>query len=168
MLTLTSPSFGHGDLIPRNHTADGLNRSPPLTWTEVPAGTRSLALVVEDPDAPDPAAPQRIFTHWIIYNLPPTPGHLALAASRERLPAGAQAGRNDFGQTGYGGPAPPIGRHRYFFRLFALDTVLPADLGPVDRATLMRTIGSHILEEAELMGVYERERITPQPRSANV
>jgi Raf kinase inhibitor-like YbhB/YbcL family protein len=162
MLTLTSPSFGHGDLIPRNHTSDGLNRSPPLTWSGVPAGTKSLVLVLEDPDAPDPAAPQRVFAHWLLYNLPPEAGRVVLAAGQDGLPRGARLGRNDFGQVGYGGPAPPIGRHRYFFRLFALDTVLPASLGEPDRATLMRTIQGHILEETELMGLYERERAEPQ------
>jgi Raf kinase inhibitor-like YbhB/YbcL family protein len=161
MMTLTSPSFAHGDLIPRAHTSDGPNRSPPLSWSNPPEGTKSLALVVEDPDAPDPASPQRIFTHWIVYNLAPRAGALALNAGKEGLPSGAQPGHNDFGQNGYGGPAPPIGRHRYFFRLFALDTVLPAGATP-DRATLMRLISPHIIEEAELMGVYERDR--PPPR----
>ena len=164
MLTLTSPSFGPGQLIPRNHTADGLNRSPPLTWSNPPAGTRSLALVVEDPDAPDPAAPQRTFCHWIVYNLSPGAGQLALNASKEPLAPGVRAGRNDFGETGYGGPAPPIGRHRYFFRLFALDAVLPDALGACDRATLMRALAGHVLEESQLMGLYERERAEPQPR----
>jgi Raf kinase inhibitor-like YbhB/YbcL family protein len=162
MLTLTSPSFGHGDLIPKNHTSDGLNRSPPLTWSEIPPGTKSLALVMEDPDAPDPAAPQRVFAHWLLYNLPPGTDRVVLAAGQDGLPRGARLGRNDFGQEGYGGPAPPIGRHRYFFRLFALDTRLPDALGAPDRATLMRAIQGHILEEAELMGVYERERAEPQ------
>jgi Raf kinase inhibitor-like YbhB/YbcL family protein len=158
MLTLTSPSFGHGDLIPRSHTSDGVNRSPPLTWDGVPAGARSLALVVEDPDAPDPAAPQRIFAHWLVFNLPPQSDGLVLAASQARLPRGAHVGRNDFGVLDYCGPAPPIGRHRYFFRLFALDTVLPASIVEPDRATLMRALQGHIIEEAELMGVYERDR----------
>jgi Raf kinase inhibitor-like YbhB/YbcL family protein len=153
MLTLTSPTIGHGDLIPRNHTSDGQNRSPTLAWSGVPAGARSLALVVEDPDAPDPAAPQRIFAHWLVYNLPATSAGLGPG-----LPAGARLGRNDFGHLGYEGPAPPIGRHRYFFRLFALDIILPPTLGEPDRAALMGAIQGHILEEAELMGVYERER----------
>jgi len=95
MLTLTSPSFGHGDLIPRSHTSDGANRSPPLTWEGVPAGARSLALVVEDPDAPDPAAPHRIFAHWLVFNLPPQVDGLAMAAGRTGLPRGARLGRNE-------------------------------------------------------------------------
>jgi Raf kinase inhibitor-like YbhB/YbcL family protein len=160
-MTLTSPAFGHGDLMPRTYTADGPNRSPALVWSDPPDGTRSLALVVEDPDAPDPASPQRIFTHWIVYNLAPRGGGLPLNAGKEGLPSGALAGRNDFGQTGYGGPAPPVGRHRYFFRLFALDTALPPGAG-VDRASFMRAIAKHIIEEAELMGVYERERTAPR------
>jgi Raf kinase inhibitor-like YbhB/YbcL family protein len=165
MLTLTSPSFGHGDLIPRSHTSDGVNRSPPLTWEGVPAGARSLALVVEDPDAPDPASPQRIFAHWLIFNLPPHADGLALSVGRAALPRGTRLGRNDFGLLEYCGPEPPIGRHRYFFRLFALDAVLPVALGEPDRATLMRALQGHIIEEAELMGVYERERA---PRHAPV
>jgi Raf kinase inhibitor-like YbhB/YbcL family protein len=164
MMTLSSPSFGHGDLIPRNHTADGINRSPPLAWSNLPAATRSLALLVEDPDAPDPAAPMRIFAHWVLYNIPPTSDNLEMAAGKDQLPPGTKVGRNDFGQQGYGGPAPPIGRHRYFFRLFALDTVLPTTTGTLDRAGLMRAIQGHVLEEAELMGMYERERAAPERR----
>lgn len=167
MMTLSSPSFGHGDLIPRNHTADGLDRSPPMAWSNLPRSTRSLALVVEDPDAPDPAAPQRIFTHWILYNLPPDSGHLDVAIGRGQLPPGTQVGSNDFGHQAYGGPAPPIGRHRYFFRLFALDTELPATLGAVDRAALMRAMQGHVLEEAELMATYERERVRAEPHPAH-
>jgi Raf kinase inhibitor-like YbhB/YbcL family protein len=169
MMTLTSPSFGHGDLIPKIHAADGPNRSPPLTWADPPQGTKSLALLVEDPDAPDPAAPQRIFAHWVVYNLPPSAGYLALGANRDGLPTGARPGRNDFGKIGYGGPAPPVGRHRYFFRLFALDTVLSeSELGQPDRGALLKAMTGHILEEAELMGTYERGRAEPQPRPARV
>jgi Raf kinase inhibitor-like YbhB/YbcL family protein len=163
MLTLTSPSFGHGDLIPRGHTSDGQNRPPALVWSGLPAGTRSLVLVVEDPDAPDPAAPQRIFAHWLVYNLPPSIDRLGPS-----LPPGARLGRNDFGHLGYEGPAPPIGRHRYFFRLFALDSTLPAELGECDRRTLMRAIQGHVLEEAELMGVYERERRATRPSALHL
>jgi len=165
MMTLSSPSFGHGYMIPRNHTADGLNRAPPLAWSDVPARAKSLALIVEDPDAPDPAAPQRIFTHWIIYNLQSSAGGLPLGAAQADLPAGARMGRNDFGQTAYSGPAPPIGRHRYFFRLFALDTVLPTNLGPADRAKLTKAMQGHIIEEAELMAMYERgpQELHPAP-----
>jgi hypothetical protein len=160
MMTLTSPGFGHGDLIPRRYTSDGVNRSPPLAWTGLPPGTRSLVLVVEDPDAPDPASPQRIFTHWLIYNLPPQTDQLGSAEGHQALPRGARLGRNDFGVLDYCGPAPPIGRHRYFFRLFALDRVLPPTVGEPDRAALMRAIQPHIIEETELMGVYERERVS--------
>jgi Raf kinase inhibitor-like YbhB/YbcL family protein len=125
MMRISSPSFGHGDIIPRAHTADGANRSPPLSWSGIPNKAKSLALVVEDPDAPDPAAPQRIFAHWILYNLSPMSDGLALGVGAERCLRRPRAGRNDFSQLGYGGPAPPAGRHRYFFRLFALDVVLP-------------------------------------------
>ena len=164
MMTVSSPSFGHGDLIPKNHTADGPNRSPPLSWSGAPAGTKSFALVVEDPDAPDPAAPQRIFCHWVLYNLPPGTAQLGPGASTDGLPPGTRVGRNDFGRAAYGGPAPPIGRHRYFFRLFALDIELPATLGASDRNTLMQAIHGHVLAEGELMGVYERERAEVRPQ----
>jgi hypothetical protein len=162
MFTITSPSFGHGDRIPRTHTAEGANLSPPLAFAGVPPGSKSLALIVEDPDAPDPAAPQRIFVHWIVYQLQPSTPGLPLGADREGLPAGARPGRNDFGNTRYAGPAPPIGRHRYVFRLFALDASLP-DLGTPDRARLMSAMRGHVLAEAELMGTYEREHFESRP-----
>jgi Raf kinase inhibitor-like YbhB/YbcL family protein len=154
MMTISSPSFEHGDIIPRMHAVEGLDRSPPLSWSGVPAGAQSLALIVEDPDAPDPSAPRGIFAHWIVYNLQPSSDGLALGVARGGLPSRASTGRNDFGKLGYTGPAPPVGRHRYFFRLFALDSVLPD--GELDRAALMRAMHGHILEETELMGTYER------------
>jgi Raf kinase inhibitor-like YbhB/YbcL family protein len=159
MMRISSPSFGQGDIIPRTHTVDGANRSPPLSWSGIPNKAKTLALVVEDPDAPDPAAPQRIFAHWILYNLSPMSDGLALGVGRGALPPPARAGRNDFGQVGYGGPAPPAGRHRYFFRLFALDVVLPEG-DAFDRAALMRAIQGHVVEEAELMGTYERVQVS--------
>lgn len=162
MLTIHSPSFRHGDRIPRNHTADGANLAPPLSFDGVPPGTKSLALVVEDPDAPDPAAPQKIFAHWIVYNLQPSTRGLPLGADRDGLPPGARAGRNDFGGTSYRGPEPPVGRHRYTFRLFALDATLP-DLGRPNREELMAAMRGHIIEDAELMGVYEREHSESHP-----
>ena len=152
-LTITSPDFpDHGEL-PSRHSLDGGNHSPRLTWTEVPAGTRSLALIVEDPDVPDPRAPKRIFTHWIVYDLPPdTPG-LPEAVRDGALPPGANEGRNDAGTRHYSGPQPPIGRHRYFFKLYALDTRLP-DLGEPTRAELAAAMRGHVLAEAQLVGTY--------------
>jgi Raf kinase inhibitor-like YbhB/YbcL family protein len=154
MFTISSPSFQHGDVIPRPHSARGGSVSPPLSFADAPRGTRSLALLVEDPDAPDPAAPQRIFTHWVVVNLPPDAPGLPAGAGAQATPGGGRTGRNDGGNTGYVGPAPPVGRHRYFFRLFALDAPLEAPDGP-DRSALMAAMRGHIIEEAELMGTYE-------------
>ncbi len=161
-MNLSSPSFRHGDWIPKNHTADGADLSPPLAWDGVPPHAKSLVLLVEDPDAPDPASPQRIFVHWVVYNLDPSTKGLAMGADRDGLPAGARQGVNDFGKRAYGGPKPPVGKHRYFFRLFALDTRL-SDGDTMDRSALLAAIDGHIMAEAELMGTYERERFASQP-----
>src|SRR5262249_31500665 len=127
-LTLTSPSFKPNGEMPKLFTADGKDVSPPLAWSGLPAGTRSLALLLDDPDAPDPAAPKMVWVHWVVYDIPPSATSLPQSADAETLPAGAHQGRNDWKQVGWRGPAPPIGRHRYVFTLYALDTVLP-DLG---------------------------------------
>lgn len=154
--TLTSSAFPPDGPIPRRYTCDGEDLSPPLAWSGVPAGCRSLALLVDDPDAPDPAAPKRIWVHWIRYNLPPTTTGLAEGAGN-RAPDGAEReALTDARSLGYHGPCPPIGRHRYFFRLFALDRVLP-DLGPTaGRAALEQAMAGHLLETAVLMGTYQR------------
>lgn len=153
--SLTSPAFEAGGQIPRRCTCEGDDRSPALAWTAPPPGTKSLVLIVEDPDAPDPAAPQRIFVHWVLYNLPPAAGSLPEAVSADALPAGTRQGRSDFGRTGYRGPCPPIGRHRYFFRLSALDIELP-DLGAATKAQLTAAMQGHVLATAELMGTYQK------------
>ena len=154
-LSLQSPAFPHEAAIPKVHTCEGQDISPALSWVGVPAGTRSLALIVEDPDAPDPAAPKMTWVHWVLYNLPAgTPG-LAEAVATADLPAGAREGLNDWKRTGYGGPCPPIGRHRYFHKLYALDTVLP-DLGTPTRAKLQQAMAGHVLAEAVLMGTYQK------------
>ncbi len=153
--TLTSPVFAAGGRMPRVHTCEGDDRSPALAWSAPPAGTKSLVLIVEDPDAPDPAAPKRIFVHWVLYNLPPAAGALPEGVAPDALPAGTRQGRSDFGRTGYGGPCPPIGRHRYFFRLSALDTEL-ADLGAATNAQLTSAMQGHVLATAELMGTYQK------------
>ena len=127
-----------------------------LAWSGVPEGTKSLALIVDDPDAPDPAAPKRTWVHWVLYNLPPEAGGLDAAASPDLLPLGARQGRNDWGRTGYGGPCPPIGRHRYFHKLYALDTVLP-DLGEPTKAALEKAMQGHVLGKSELVGTYEKD-----------
>lgn len=155
-LTLTSPSFADKAEIPRVHTCQGRDVSPALAWSGAPAGTRSLALIVDDPDAPDPAAPQGTWVHWVVYNLAPDAGGLPEGAGAAPLPRGARAGVNDWGRAGWGGPCPPIGRHRYVFKLFALSTVLP-DLG--DRATklaLEQAMDPHVLESAHLTGTYQK------------
>jgi Raf kinase inhibitor-like YbhB/YbcL family protein len=154
MLHLSSSAFNPNASIPAQYTCDGDELSPPLVWQGVPAGTASLALLVDDPDAPDPAAPKRIWVHWILYNLGPGQQQVAEGAGNAPPAGGARTGRNDGGTTGWQGPCPPIGRHRYFFRLFALDTVLP-DLGTdVHRADFERAMDGHVLATAVLMGTY--------------
>jgi Raf kinase inhibitor-like YbhB/YbcL family protein len=155
VLTLTSPAFAAGGAIPARYTCEGTDVSPPLAWSGAPEGTRSFALVVDDPDAPDPAAPKRVWVHWVLYGLPPSMRALAEGASPGALPAGAREGRHDGGGSGYSGPCPPIGRHRYFHKLYALDTVLP-DLGSkATKADLERAMHGHVLASAELVGTYE-------------
>jgi len=148
---IQSPAFEEGGSIPARYTCDGDDVSPPLQWAGVPEGTRSLALIVDDPDAPDPAAPRMVWVHWVLYNLPPDSQGLPEAV--EALPAGTLEGINDWKRTGYGGPCPPVGRHRYFFKLYALDTVLP-DLGEPNKAELLEAMQGHVLGEAVLMGTY--------------
>lgn len=155
-LLLTSTAFANGQPIPKRYTCQGQDVSVPLAWTGVPPGTKSLALIVEDPDAPDPAAPRRIWVHWVVYNIPPETTGLETAVAPAALPRGALQGRNDWGRTGYGGPCPPIGRHRYFHKLFALDTVLP-DLGEPGKNELEEAMRGHVIGMAELVGTYQKE-----------
>ena len=154
-LAITSQAFGAGGDIPARYTCDGEDCSPPLSWTGLPAGTASLALIIEDPDAPDPAAPRTIWVHWVVYNIPPTTRAFGENAARRGLPPGALTGRNDWGRTGYGGPCPPTGRHRYVHRLLALDALLPDLKGPT-KAALEKAIDGHVLAQAELVGHYAR------------
>jgi Raf kinase inhibitor-like YbhB/YbcL family protein len=154
---IRSSAFGPQGSIPRKYTCDGDNVAPPLEWSGPPDGTQSFALIVDDPDAPDPAAPKRVFVHWVVYDLPRTAGGLPEGATRNTLPAGAREGRNDWDQTGYGGPCPPKGRHRYFFRLYAVDTLL-GDLRAPSKADLEGALAGRVLGTAELVGTYERTR----------
>jgi Raf kinase inhibitor-like YbhB/YbcL family protein len=156
-LKLVSPAFKHGAEIPPIHTCDGRDRSPALGWSGVPKETLSLALIVDDPDAPDPAAPKLVWVHWILYNLPVMARGLPEAVSPVKLPTGTLEGLNDWKRTGYGGPCPPTGRHRYFFKLYALDTFLP-DLRRPTKAKLESAMEAHILAEATLIGTYQRHR----------
>ncbi|MBI2286963.1 MAG: YbhB/YbcL family Raf kinase inhibitor-like protein [Nitrosomonadales bacterium] len=179
-LAITSPSFPHNGAIPARHTCDGLNVSPPLAWAGVPAGTKSLALIVDDPDAPDPAAPKMTWVHWVLYNIPTAAhgltegvavkdspaGTLQVKPSGSELgitpvavkdsPAGTLQGVNDWQRTGYGGPCPPVGRHRYFFKLYALDILLP-DLKHPTKAVLEKAMQGHVLAHSELIGLYQRQ-----------
>lgn len=153
--TLSSAAFAHQGAIPSKYTCEGADLSPPLSWSGMPPGTKSLALIVDDPDAPDPAAPKMTWVHWVIYNLPPAAQGLPEGASA--LPTGTLQGMNDWQRTGYGGPCPPIGRHRYFHKLYALDTVLP-DLARPTKAMLEKAMKGHILGQAELVGTYQKRR----------
>jgi Raf kinase inhibitor-like YbhB/YbcL family protein len=154
-LQIRSPRFEDGGEIPVDHTCEGRDVSPPLGWSGVPDGARSLVLVVDDPDAPDPRKPRMTWVHWVLYDLPADSTGLAEAVAPADLPEGARQGRNDWKRTGWGGPCPPIGRHRYFFKLFALDAVLP-DLGQPDAKTLERALRDHVLAKAELVGTYQK------------
>jgi Raf kinase inhibitor-like YbhB/YbcL family protein len=151
-LTLTSGQFQPGGSIPAVHTCEGQDAAPSLSWKGAPAGTRSFALIVDDPDAPDPKAPKMTYVHWVAYDLPASASGLAEGG---KLPGGARDGKNDFGKTGYGGPCPPIGRHRYFFKLYALDREL-GDLGKPTKAQLEAAMKGHVLAEAQLMGTYQK------------
>jgi Raf kinase inhibitor-like YbhB/YbcL family protein len=154
-MTINSPSFMPDRLIPERHTCDGLDISPPLAWSGVPAGAKSLALIVDDPDAPDPAAPRTTWVHWILYNIPPDVGGLAEGVAAKALPPETLQGINDWHRVGYGGPCPPVGKHRYFFKLYALDVALP-DLKKPGKAALERAMQGHVLAQAELIGLYLR------------
>ena len=154
-LTLSSPSFTHEGEIPSRFTCEGDDVSPALAWSGAPPGTKSLALIVDDPDAPDPKAPKMTWVHWVVYDLPPSSSGLAEAA--KALPDGARDGLNDWKRTGYGGPCPPIGRHRYFHKLYALDALL-GDLKTPTKAALEQAMKGHVLVQAVIMGTYQKRR----------
>jgi len=156
-LTMTSSAFSHNGKIPGRYTCDGDDISPDLQWSGLPKGTRSLVLIVDDPDAPDPAAPKMVWVHWVLYNIPPGATGLPEGVKGSDLPAGTKPGLNDWKRTGYGGPCPPVGRHRYFHKLYALDTVLP-DLGTPTKREVEKAMESHVLATAELVGTYQRSR----------
>jgi Raf kinase inhibitor-like YbhB/YbcL family protein len=151
---ISSSSFTHQGTIPSKYTCEGPDTSPPLTWSGLPPTAKSLALIVDDPDAPDPKAPKMTWVHWVLYDMPPQTSGLAEGASRA-LPQITKEGLNDWKRTGYGGPCPPIGRHRYFFKLYALDTMLP-DLGKPSKADLLKAMEGHVVGQAELVGTYQK------------
>jgi Raf kinase inhibitor-like YbhB/YbcL family protein len=155
--TIESSVFKQGSSIPRQYTCDDKDLSPPLKWTGAPDTTRSFALIVDDPDAPDPAAPKMVYVHWVLYDMPTSVASIDENGEQRVLKTGARQGTNDWSRTGYGGPCPPIGRHRYFFKLYALDAML-GDLGMPTKKDLEKAMRGHILATAELMGTYQRDK----------
>ncbi|MET0048248.1 MAG: YbhB/YbcL family Raf kinase inhibitor-like protein [Sedimenticola sp.] len=153
-LLLTSSAFADQGGIPGLYTCDDRDISPALSWSGLPGECASLVLIVDDPDAPDPAAPKMTWVHWVLYNLPASASGLPEAVSQ--LPDGTLEGLNDWGRTGYGGPCPPIGRHRYFFKLYALDVMLP-DLDRPTKAVVEEAMRGHVLAVTELMGTYQKD-----------
>jgi Raf kinase inhibitor-like YbhB/YbcL family protein len=152
-MEISSPAFAAGGTIPTQYTCQGQNLSPPLSWTGIPEQTKSLVLIIDDPDAPDPQAPKMTWVHWVLYNLPPDSGGLPEAA--KKLPPGTEQGLNDWNKTVYGGPCPPIGRHRYFHKLYALDIVLTG-LNRPTKALIEQAMVGHILDQTELIGTYQK------------
>ena len=153
-LSIKSSAFAPNGPMAIKYTCEGDDVSPALEWSGVPEGAKSLALIVDDPDAPDPEAPRMVYVHWVLYDIPPSTTGVPEGVKTAQLPKGARGGKNDFGNTGYGGPCPPIGRHRYFFKLYALDTTL-GDLGAGSKADVEAAMRGHVLEHAELVGTYQ-------------
>jgi len=150
-IKMTSPAFEEGGMIPEKYTCDGMDVSPPLAWTSVPEGTETLVLICDDPDAP-----MGIWVHWILFNLPAAINELPENILPEReLENGAKQGMNDFRKIGYGGPCPPGGTHRYFFKLYALDTEIDLEVGAT-KSVLLKAMEGHVLAEGQLMGRYSR------------
>lgn len=156
-LAITSPAFADHQPMPEIYTCEGADVSPPLRWSGAPGGTKSFALIMDDPDAPDPRAPRTTWVHWVVYDLPADVDGLAEGAAVRGLPGSARQGVNDWKRAGYGGPCPPIGRHRYFHKLYALDAGLP-DLEHATKAQLVAAMQGHVLAEAQLVGTYEKRR----------
>ncbi|HEX7271036.1 MAG TPA: YbhB/YbcL family Raf kinase inhibitor-like protein [Casimicrobiaceae bacterium] len=154
-LTITSSAFAANAAMPSLYTCEGKDISPPLAWSGAPGRTKGFVLIVDDPDAPDPAAPKMTWVHWVLYNIPATASSLPEAVKSAALPAGTREGINDWKRTRYGGPCPPIGRHRYFHKLYALDALLP-DLNRPDKVAVEKAMQGHILAEAALIGTYQR------------
>ena len=154
-LVLKSPVFDEGGVIPLKYTCEGDDVAPPLEWENVPENTGSLVLIVDDPDAPDPEAPKMTWVHWVVYNLPPDVRGLPEGANTDKLPVGTEQGLNDWQKIGYGGPCPPIGRHRYFFKLYVLDIVLE-NLDSPTKAEVEVAMQGHVIAQVELIGTYKK------------
>lgn len=157
LLNLSSTAFAANASIPPKYTCEGANVSPPLAWSGAPATAKSFALIVEDPDAPDPAKPTRVVTHWVAYNVPGTTTALAENASKKGMPAGSAQGANEGNKPVYMGPCPPIGSHRYFFKLYVLDTVL-AGLKNPKKADLQQAMQTHVVDSTQLIGTYQKTK----------
>ena len=154
-MKIVSKVFGEGQEIPSAYTCQGKDLSPALAWEGAPAGTKSFVLIVDDPDAPDPKAPKMTWVHWVLYDIPATATGLPEAVAPAGLPAGTRQGLNDWKRTGYGGPCPPVGRHRYFFKLYALDATL-GNLGAAGKADVEQAMKGHVLCDAVLIGMYQK------------
>ena len=152
---LKSNAFENGAEIPARYTCKGDDVSPPLNWEGVPDAARSLVLIIDDPDAPDPKAPRTVWVHWVLYNIPPDINSLAEHITNATLPTGTAEGINDWQRPDYGGPCPPIGRHRYFHKLYALDTMLDA-LNKPTKAVVEAAMQGHIIVQAELIGTCQK------------
>ena len=153
-MILSSPAFSNGGQIPSEYTCESKDVAPELAWSGTPAGTKNFVLIVDDPDAPDPKAPKMTYVHWVLYDIPATVTGIPKGGKTSQ---GARDGRNDWKKTGYGGPCPPIGRHRYFFKLYALDSLL-GDLQSPTKEQVLRHSEGHVLAQAELIGTYEKQR----------
>lgn len=152
---ISSSAFAAGGSIPSKYTCEGSDMSPPLQWSGAPDGTMSFALIVDDPDAPDPAKPKQVYVHWVVYNIPAAANSIGENASKSSMPAGSATGVNDWKKAQYGGPCPPIGRHRYFFKLYALDTML-SGLNSPTKKDVENAIKGHVLAQTEVMGTYQK------------
>lgn len=157
---ISSPAFDANGEIPARFTCEGENISPPLRWSGAPDNTKSYVLMLMDPDAPDPSAPRMTWIHWVVYNIPATATGLPEAACRDTMPAGSRQAHSDWMRPGYGGPCPPVGRHRYIFTLHALDTKLP-ELHRADLKAVERAMNGHIIATAQLVGTYRKQASRP-------
>ncbi len=156
-LLLTSPAFADHTRMPKQYTCDGADISPPLRWSGTPQGTKSLVLIIDDPDAPDPRAPKMTWVHWVVVDIPGSTHELAENAAAHSLPTGAYQGLNDWKRAAYGGPCPPIGEHRYFHKLYALNTLLPHLEHPT-KDEVLAAMKDHVIEDAQLVGTYRRQK----------